>query len=84
LRDRTPDDLAWEFGELNQLIDRFQDLTATPSKMESLLRVLENRRSPGNRVKQVVVFSRFKDTLDDIVNRLRAIDTGLLVGTYSG
>jgi SNF2 family DNA or RNA helicase len=84
LRDRTPDDLAWEFGELNQLIDRFQDLTAAPSKMEYLLRVLENRRSPGNRVKQVVVFSRFKDTLDDIVNRLRAIDTGLLIGTYSG
>ena len=39
---------------------------------------------PGNRVKQVVVFTRFKDTLDDIVNRLRAIDNGLLIGTYSG
>jgi ERCC4-related helicase len=35
-------------------------------------------------VNQVVVFTRFKDTLDDIVGRLRAIDNGLLIGTYSG
>ena len=35
-------------------------------------------------MKQVVVFTWFKDTLDDIVGRLRAIETGLLIGTYSG
>jgi hypothetical protein len=63
LRDRTPDDLAWELGELNQLLDRFVGLTATPSKMEYSLRVLQHRRNPGNRVRQVVVFTRFKDTL---------------------
>jgi superfamily II DNA or RNA helicase len=84
LRDRTPDDLAWELGKLNQLIDRHEDLTGTPSKMLQLLTVLEQRRRPGNRVKQVVVFTRFTDTLDDIVGRLRAIDNGLLIGTYSG
>ena len=84
LRDRTPDDLAWELGKLNHLIERLQDLTATPSKMLQLLGVLEKRRRPGNRVKQMVVFTRFTDTLDDIVGRLRTVDNGLLIGTYSG
>jgi superfamily II DNA or RNA helicase len=84
LRDRTPDDLAWEFTELEKLIDGLDDLTDTPSKMRLLLRVLDRRRVPANRVEQVVVFTRFKDTLDDIVNRLLAIDNGLLIGTYSG
>jgi len=84
LRNRTPADLAWEFAELEKLLDGLEDLTDTPSKMRLLLRILDRRRVPGNRVEQVVVFTRFKDTLDDIVNRLRAIDNGLLIGTYSG
>jgi hypothetical protein len=79
LRDRTPDDLAWEFGRLNQLIDGLEDLTSMPSKMRQLLRVLDQRRMAGNRVRQVVVFTRFTDTLDDIVRRLRAIDNGLQI-----
>jgi superfamily II DNA or RNA helicase len=84
LRDRTPDDLGWELSRLNHLSDELEDLTATPSKMQQLLTVLERRRLPGNRVNQVVVFTRFKDTLDDIVARLRASNNGLLIGTYSG
>ncbi len=84
LRDRTPDDLAWELAELDKLVDRVSQLTAMPSKLRPLLRVLENRRAAGNRVRQIVVFTRFKDTLDDVVRRLREIDYGLLIGTYSG
>jgi len=84
LRDRTPDDLAWEAARLDRLIDAIADLTAMPSKMQQLLAALQRRRLPGNRVQQVVVFTRFKDTLDDIVGRLRNIDNGLLIGAYSG
>jgi len=84
LRDRTPDDLTWEAVRLDNLMGSVANLTDTPSKMQQLLRVLEQRRISGNRVKQVVVFTRFTDTLDDIVRRLRGIDNGLLIGTYSG
>ncbi len=84
LRDRTPDDLAWELGTLDGLIERLANLTETPSKVRHLLRVLDERRLAGGRVKQVVVFTRFTDTLDDIVGRLRGVSTSLLIGTYSG
>jgi superfamily II DNA or RNA helicase len=84
LRDRTPDDLAWERAELDRLVAMVAQLTAVPSKLTTLLRVLENRRIARNRVRQIVVFTRFKDTLDDLVRRLREIDSGLLIGTYSG
>jgi ERCC4-related helicase len=86
LRDRTPDDLAWELDRLDRLIDSLNTLTQTPSKFRQLLQVLDSpsRRIGANRTKQVVVFTRFTDTLDDIVRRLRSVSTSLLIGTYSG
>jgi superfamily II DNA or RNA helicase len=84
LRDRSPDDLAWELAELDRLIAGLRNLTAVPSKLQYLRRVLDHRRIGVNRVKQVVVFTRFKDTLDDIVSHLHGISTGLVLGTYSG
>ena len=86
LRDRTPNDLAWELDRLDQLTDSLYTLTQTPSKFRQLLQVLDspNRRIGTNRTKQVVVFTRFTDTLDDIVRRIRSVSTSLLIGTYSG
>jgi superfamily II DNA or RNA helicase len=84
LRDRTAEDLAWELGELDRLVEQFGSITTRPSKMQYLLQVLDRRRAPGNRVEQVVVFTRFADTLDDIVGYLRTINPNLLIGTYSG
>jgi superfamily II DNA or RNA helicase len=84
LRERTSEDLDWEAGQLDQLIAALAVLTATPSKIRQLLGILEQRRTGVGRVEQMVVFTRFKDTLDDIVTRLRAIDPRLLIGTYSG
>ncbi len=86
LRDRTSDDLAWERGKVDQLIERLSTLTETPSKFHYLLQVLDSssRRLGDNRIKQVVVFTRFADTLDDIVRRLHSISASLLIGTYSG
>lgn len=84
LRDRSSDDLAWEREKLHQLIDRLEPLTETPSKFHYLLQVIDRRRMAASRVQQVVVFTRFADTLDDIVRRLRNINANLLIGTYSG
>jgi superfamily II DNA or RNA helicase len=84
LRDRKPDDLSWELEHLDRLIERVKNLGGVPSKLQCLRRVLDERRIGANRVRQVVVFTRFKDTLDDIVSHLRGISTGLLIGTYSG
>jgi hypothetical protein len=84
LHDRSPEDLAWEAGQLDQLLAALGSLTAIPSKIKELLRVVEHRRKGASRVDQMVVFTRFKDTLDDIVHRLRENGPGLLIGTYSG
>jgi hypothetical protein len=65
-------------------MDTCRQLTGTPSKMQALLEILEKRRTPAGRMKQTVVFTRFYDTLSDIVARLRKVDRSILIGTYSG
>jgi len=56
-----------------------------PSKVRVLLRALDGQRVPETgRIKGTVIFTRFYDTLTDIVNRLRQIDPHMLIGTYSG
>lgn len=53
--------------------------------MQELLKILERRRQPGQRrIKQTIVFTRFFDTLTDLVRRLRLADPEMLIGTYSG
>ena len=84
LRGRHPEDLAWEQERLGQMLEGLADLSEMPLKMRELLRVLDGRRQPGNRIRQTVVFTRFYDTLQDLVARLRQVDPGMLVGTYSG
>ena len=72
--------------KLTQMFYTLEDLSEPPSKFKALLNVLDNknRKLPGERLKQIVVFTRFYDTLQDIVNRLRSIDKSMLIGTYSG
>lgn len=84
LKNRTQADLEWEQKRLLQLTNTFNQLTGTPSKMQTLLEVLEKRRAPAGRMEQTVVFTRFYDTLSDIVARLRKVDRSILLGTYSG
>lgn len=84
LKGRQPDDLAWEHERLKQMLEGLADLSETPLKMRELLRVLNGRRQPGGRIRQTVVFTRFFDTLQDLVARLRQVDPAMLVGTYSG
>jgi hypothetical protein len=85
LERRTPQDLLWERDALRAMLNEVGDLSIRPSKVTELLRVLncQRRRKPG-RIEQTVVFTRFYDTLTDVVQRLQAIEPEMLLGTYSG
>ena len=84
LKNRTPETLRWERTRLKEMLDSLNDLSETPSKMKYLLSVLDKRGLTGGRIRQTVIFTRFYDTLQDILKRLKAIDPGMLIGTYSG
>jgi hypothetical protein len=85
LRHRKPVDLQWERSQLREMLTTLADLSGTSSKMTELLTYLSQRRVAGTgRFKQTVIFTRFYDTLTDIVDRLRRVDPGMLIGTYSG
>lgn len=84
LKNRSQEDLVWEENRLAEMLFPLADLSKMPIKMKELLRVLQERRLTGGRISQTVIFTRFYDTLTDIVNRLRGIDQAMLIGTYSG
>ncbi|MDV7143514.1 helicase-related protein [Tropicimonas sp. TH_r6] len=80
---RSEADLLWEREALSGLLERLSQLSGMPSKLTRLMAELSRRRS-GNRIRQTVVFTRFKDTLDHLVDELRARMPSALVGTFSG
>ena len=85
LKNRKPEDLEWERERLKKMLDSMADLTAASSKMKVLLKTLDGRKNQQTgRIRQTVVFTRFYDTLTDIVNRLRQVDQRMRIGTYSG
>jgi hypothetical protein len=85
LRDRGLEDLEWEKEQLQRMLQTLADLSGHSSKMTELLKLLDRRkiRSTG-RIRQTVIFTRFFDTLTDIVDRLRRTEPTILIGTYSG
>jgi len=85
LKNRTPEDLRWERERLRDMISDMADITGPSSKMQELLQTLDRRKHrQTGRIKQTVIFTRFYDTLTDIVSRLRQADQRMLIGTYSG
>jgi hypothetical protein len=85
LKNRSPADLEWERERLRQMLDDLAGLSGPSSKMQVLFGELDRRRDPGTgRIRQMVVFTRFYDTLTDIVAWLRQRNPSILVGTYSG
>lgn len=85
LQNRTADDLKWEQDRLKLMIHDMADLTGLSSKMQVLFQTLDQRKDrQTGRIRQVVIFTRFYDTLKDIVTRLRHVNRQVLVGTYSG
>jgi superfamily II DNA or RNA helicase len=85
LKNRTQADLNWERSQLQKMLQEMADLTGSSSKMQYLFKVLDKRwdKSSG-RIRQTVIFTRFYDTLTDIVNRLRQRNPQMFIGTYSG
>jgi hypothetical protein len=82
---RTPEDLQWECLQLRGMLCTLDDLSGPSSKLTEPLRTLEQRRlRDTGRFGQTVIFTRFYDTLCDMVNRLHRVAPGLLIGTYSG
>jgi hypothetical protein len=86
LHERSPEDLAWERQRLDELLQTLEDLSGSSSKMLAFLQALQRRRVIGQpgRLQQTVVFTRFYDTLTDIVRRLRQLQPDLRLGTFSG
>ncbi|HEY9745061.1 MAG TPA: helicase-related protein, partial [Oculatellaceae cyanobacterium] len=85
LQNRSVEDLEWERDQLSKMISFMADLTANSSKMKVLLEQLDRRQDrKTGRIKQTVIFTRFFDTLQDIVRRLRRADRRILLGVYSG
>lgn len=85
LYNRSPEDLQWEKGVVQELLSEFERLPPLSSKMKALLNILEQRtnRETG-RLEQTVIFTRFYDTLSDIVRTLQRQKPRILLGTYSG
>lgn len=86
LKNRTKDDLEWEREQLRKMLGDMADISGPSSKMMTLLKELEKRRNPDDavRFRQTVIFTRFYDTLTDIVRRLHQVEPQMLIGTYSG
>ncbi len=85
LKNRTTADLEWEREKLKEMIEGMADLTGLSSKMVELLQRLDQRKDrQTGRIQQTVIFTRFYDTLQDLVHRLRRVDPQMRVGTYSG
>ena len=85
LKDRETEDLKWEREQLKSMLNTFSDLSGHSSKMTELFKLLTRRRiSHTGRIQQTVIFTRFYDTLSDIVDRLLRADPKMLIGTYSG
>ena len=77
LKNRDKKDLIWEIDYLENMVDDFKAFSGPSSKMSYLLSILEKRRLPNNRYRQTVIFTRFYDTLVDIVERLRKVDPAM-------
>lgn len=87
LRGRTRADLAWEQSRLEAILPDFVVLAERRStKTSVLLQTISRRERTGQagRFRQTVVFTRYTDTLDHLVETFEASAPGMRIGTYSG
>lgn len=85
LKNRSSEDLKWEKEFVQELIADFDHLPPLSSKIKTLLSILEQRRNKSSdRYSQTVIFTRFFDTLQDIVSTILRQKPRILLGTYSG
>lgn len=83
LENRAPEDLKWEKDHIAGMLNGLGRMTGIPSKTKALLRELDRRRSAG-RIRQTVLFTRYLDTLNDLLRTLQGQDSHMRVGVYSG
>ena len=84
LRDRSEQDLEWERKALQDMLVKYEGMHETPSKIQYLLKKLDNRIKPDGRLDQTVLFTRFLDSLHSIRKYLRSRNPNLRVGIYAG
>lgn len=83
LKDRSIPDLEWEKARLEGMLDDLGAMNETPSKIKRLLEEIQARKH-GDRVRQLVLFSRFYDSIKSIREYLLIKEPTLRVGVYSG
>lgn len=87
LKNRTEEDLRWELERLGEMLgSSLYDAAPASSKMQVLLGYVQQRKDterPG-RIDQMVIFSQFWDTVQDLVRRFKQVNQKFLIGTYSG
>lgn len=87
LKNRSEDDLRWELERLTEMLgSSLYDAAPASSKMQALLGYVQQRKDPDRpgRIGQMVIFSQFWDTVEDIVRRFKQVNQKFLIGTYSG
>lgn len=85
LKNRQPADLLWELGAVDRLLAIMERLPAIPSKTQVLLDDIQSRRVTGtHRVRQMVVFTRYADTMDYLHDELCRRLRDAPIGTFSG
>lgn len=85
LKGREPADLRWELRRVEGLLAKLDDLSPLPSKTRQLLQIADHRFYAGrSRIKSFVVFTRFADTMNDLLVWLRRRLSGVPLGTFSG
>lgn len=83
LKHRKESDLTWEQGAVDGLLRTLDRLTSTPQKVKRLLEHIEARRR-NDRVRQLVLFTRYTDTLKYLHSELCRLLPGCPIGTFSG
>ena len=85
LKNRSETDLTWEQNAVEALLQRMQQLPNIPQKTHRLLEHIEQRRiHGGDRVRQLVVFTRYGDTLSALHRELCLRLPRCPIGTFSG
>ena len=85
LKNRTESDLVWEQSAVKRLLDALKRLPKTPSKTRRLLEWIEKRRINNTpRVAQMVIFTRYSDTMDYLHEELTRRLPECPIGTFSG
>lgn len=85
LKNRTESDLTWEYEAVRALLATLSQLPAIPRKTHQLLQDIDQRRlDGGDRVRQLVLFTRYADTMEYLHSKLRQLLPGCPIGTFSG